>query len=176
MFDTIPSLQCGRWTLKLDAPKIMAVVNATPDSFSDGGCPGSARQAIEFALQAVAQGADMLDIGGESTRPDAEPVSVDEELSRVIPVIEALAGQVDVPISIDTSKPEVMRAATGLHPDNARRQFAHVIHQQVSPNSPAHDNGAVLVEANKAADILAEVDSKNCNSHNPFLQLILQQL
>lgn len=111
MFDTIPSLQCGRWTLKLDAPKIMAVVNVTPDSFSDGGRLASTQQAIEFALQAVAQGADMLDIGGESTRPDAEPVSVDEELSRVIPVIEALAGQVDVPISIDTSKPEVMRAA-----------------------------------------------------------------
>ncbi len=111
MFDTIPSLQCGRRTLKLDAPKIMAVVNVTTDSFSDGGRLGSARQAIEFALQAVAQGADMLDIGGESTRPDAEPVSVDEELSRVIPVIEALTGQVDVPISIDTSKPEVMRAA-----------------------------------------------------------------
>lgn len=111
MFDTIPSLQCGRRTLKLDAPKIMAVVNVTPDSFSDGGRPGSAQHAVEFALQAVAQGADMLDIGGESTRPDAEPVSVDEELARVIPVIEALAARVDVPISIDTSKPEVMRAA-----------------------------------------------------------------
>lgn len=111
MFDITPSLQCGKYTLKLDAPKIMAIINVTPDSFSDGGRPGSARQAIEFALQAVAQGADMLDIGGESTRPDAEPVSVDEELSRVIPVIEALAKHTSVPISIDTSKPEVMRAA-----------------------------------------------------------------
>jgi hypothetical protein len=72
--------------------------------------------------------------------------------------------------------PKMMGATTGLHPDNARRQFAHTIYQQVSPGSSAHHNGAVLVEANKAADILAEVDSKNCNSHNPFLQLILQQL
>jgi dihydropteroate synthase len=111
MFDITPSLQCGKYTLKLDAPKIMAIINVTPDSFSDGGRLASAQQAIDFALRAVEQGAHMLDIGGESTRPDAEPVSVDEELARVIPVIEALAASVDVPISIDSSKPEVMRAA-----------------------------------------------------------------
>jgi len=111
MFDTTPSLQCGKYTLKLDAPKIMAIINVTPDSFSDGGRLASAQQAIDFALRAVEQGAHMLDIGGESTRPGAEPVSVDEELARVIPVIEALAASVDVPISIDSSKPEVMRAA-----------------------------------------------------------------
>lgn len=111
MFDTIPSLQCGQHTLTLDTPKIMAIINVTPDSFSDGGRLTSTQQAIEFALQAVEQGAHLLDIGGESTRPNAKPVSVHEELSRVIPVIEALATRVDVPISIDTSKPEVMRAA-----------------------------------------------------------------
>ncbi len=111
MFDLTPSLQCGKYTLKLDTPKIMAIINVTPDSFSDGGQLTSAQHAIDFALQAVEQGAHLLDIGGESTRPNAEPVSVDEELLRVIPVIEALAARVDVPISIDTSKPEVMRAA-----------------------------------------------------------------
>lgn len=111
MFDTIPSLQCGRQALKLDAPKIMAIINVTPDSFSDGGKLGSTRMAVDYALRMVEQGADLLDIGGESTRPNAEPVSVVDELARVIPVIEALAAAVTVPISIDTSKPEVMRAA-----------------------------------------------------------------
>ena len=111
MFDTTPSLQCGKYTLKLDAPRIMAIINVTPDSFSDGGHLASAQLAIDFALRAVEQGAHMLDVGGESTRPNARPVSIDEELSRVIPVIEALAASVAVPISIDTSKPQVMRAA-----------------------------------------------------------------
>lgn len=111
MFDTSPSLQCGKYSLKLETPKIMAIINITPDSFSDGGQLASVQQAIEFALRAIEQGAHILDIGGESTRPNAEPVSLDEELSRVIPVIDALAKQVDVPISIDTSKAEVMRAA-----------------------------------------------------------------
>jgi dihydropteroate synthase len=111
MFDTIPSLHCGRHALKLDAPKIMAIINVTPDSFSDGGTLTSVQMAVDHALRMVAQGADMLDIGGESTRPNAVPVKVDEELARVIPVIEALAAAVHVPISIDTSKPEVMRAA-----------------------------------------------------------------
>ncbi len=111
MFDTTPSLQCGKYTLTFDTPKIMAIINVTPDSFSDGGQLASTQQAIEFALQAVEQGAHLLDIGGESTRPNAEPVSVAKELQRVIPVIEALAKYANVPISIDTSKPEVMRAA-----------------------------------------------------------------
>lgn len=111
MFDTTPSLQCGKQILKLEAPKIMAIINVTPDSFSDGGQLNSSQKAIEFALKQIELGAHMLDIGGESTRPNAQPVSIDEELSRVIPVIEALAKKVDVPISIDTSKPEVMRAA-----------------------------------------------------------------
>lgn len=111
MFDTIPGLQCGDRTLKLDMPRIMAIVNVTPDSFSDGGRFGSAAHAAEHALALVEQGADMLDIGGESTRPGAEPVSLQDELARVIPVIEALRPHCPVPISIDTGKPEVMRAA-----------------------------------------------------------------
>ena len=89
----------------------MGIVNVTPDSFSDGGRYASSQLAVEHALQLVAEGADILDIGGESTRPNAVPVSLDEELSRVIPVIERLAKEVDVPLSIDTYKPQVMREA-----------------------------------------------------------------
>ena len=111
MFDVIPSMQCGSVELKLDTPKIMAIVNVTPDSFSDGGKLSTTQHAIEFALKQVELGADMLDIGGESTRPNANEVSVQEELARVIPVIEGLRGKITIPISIDTSKPEVMRAA-----------------------------------------------------------------
>lgn len=88
----------------------MGVVNVTPDSFSDGGLYLSTRQAIAHARNLIEEGADILDIGGESTRPDSQPVSIDEELSRVIPVLEALV-DTHIPISIDTSKPEVMKHA-----------------------------------------------------------------
>ncbi len=111
MFDTVPTLHCGRHALKLDAPKIMGIVNVTPDSFSDGGRLGSSEAAIGHALALVSQGAHMLDIGGESTRPGAEPVPLQEELDRVIPVIEGLAARSDVPISIDTRHAVVMREA-----------------------------------------------------------------
>jgi len=92
-------------------PLLMGIVNVTPDSFSDGGKFFDPEVAVEQALQLVADGADLLDIGGESTRPYAEPLSADEELRRVMPVIEALAAQVAVPLSIDTSKAAVARAA-----------------------------------------------------------------
>ena len=90
---------------------IMGVVNVTPDSFSDGGQFLDAGAAVDHALKLVAQGAEILDLGGESTRPGAGPVSEAEELRRVLPVIERLAGRVNVPISIDTLKPAVARAA-----------------------------------------------------------------
>ncbi|MDE3067955.1 MAG: dihydropteroate synthase [Verrucomicrobiota bacterium] len=89
----------------------MGVVNVTPDSFSDGGKFLDAKAAVAHALELAAQGADLLDIGGESTRPGARPVSAREELRRVMPVLEALAGRVGVPLSIDTRKPAVARAA-----------------------------------------------------------------
>ena len=89
----------------------MGIVNVTPDSFSDGGQFFDATSAIQHALELVAHGADIIDIGGESTRPNATPVSEAEELRRVIPVIEGLAGKIKVPISIDTVKPGVARAA-----------------------------------------------------------------
>src|SRR5438552_11175046 len=89
---------------------VMGIVNVTPDSFSDGGRFLHTDTAIAHGLELVRQGADLLDIGGESTRPDSQPVSLDEELQRVLPVVTALARQTSVPISIDTSKAEVARA------------------------------------------------------------------
>jgi dihydropteroate synthase len=102
-------LHAGRFRLSLDAPVVMGIVNVTPDSFSDGGAHFGARAAIEHALRLVEEGADLLDLGGESTRPGAAPVGVQEELDRVMPVVEAFAGG-SVPVSVDTGKPEVMRA------------------------------------------------------------------
>ena len=105
-------LQCGNRKLDLTRPVVMGVVNVTPDSFSDGGKFIERNKAIDHANQLVAEGAAILDIGGESTRPGAAEVSVEEEIRRVIPVIEALtAAGVNAVISIDTSKPEVMREA-----------------------------------------------------------------
>jgi dihydropteroate synthase len=95
-------------------PVVQGIVNVTPDSFSDGGEFGDPGRAVEHALKLAAEGADLLDIGGESTRPGATPVTLDEELRRVIPVIERVAKQCPVPISVDTMKPEVARAAVDV--------------------------------------------------------------
>lgn len=108
---------CGRYQLDLSLPRVMGIVNVTPDSFSDGGKYVSTEKALEHALQLVDEGADILDIGGESTRPGATPVSLDDELARVVPVIEHLSKVAGVPISIDTYKPEVMRAAIAAGAD-----------------------------------------------------------
>jgi dihydropteroate synthase len=105
-------LRCGPHTLDLSTPIVMGVLNVTPDSFSDGGRWFDASRAIDHALQMVEEGAGIIDVGGESTRPGAAAVSVEEELRRVIPVITALAPKVSVPISVDTSRAEVIRAAT----------------------------------------------------------------
>jgi dihydropteroate synthase len=110
MFDTTPQLDCAGRIVKLDRPRVMGIVNLTPDSFSGDGLQGT-QAAIEHALKLAEEGADILDIGGESTRPGAEEVPLDEELRRVIPVIESVVQQTSLPISIDTCKPEVMRAA-----------------------------------------------------------------
>ncbi|RJL73334.1 dihydropteroate synthase [Acinetobacter radioresistens] len=110
------TLQCKDVSLDLARPHIMGILNVTPDSFSDGGKYKHKEQALQYALQMIKDGATIIDIGGESTRPGATPVSVKEELQRVIPVVEALA-QHDVIISVDTSEPEVIRQAVkkGAH-------------------------------------------------------------
>lgn len=104
------TLLCGRFRLPLSRPLIMGILNVTPDSFSDGGRHASLAAAVVHAEAMLAAGADILDIGGESTRPGAPVVSVDEEIARVVPVIEALK-RLNVPLSIDTRKTAVMRAA-----------------------------------------------------------------
>ena len=104
-------LQCGSHTVDLSTSRVMGVLNVTPDSFSDGGRFTSTAGAVEHALRMAEAGAHFIDVGGESTRPGAEPTAEEEELRRVIPVIENIAAQSTVLISIDTSKPRVMREA-----------------------------------------------------------------
>ncbi|WP_299464576.1 dihydropteroate synthase [uncultured Gimesia sp.] len=104
--------KCGTHSIPLGGlPLLMGILNVTPDSFSDGGEATDLDSAVKKGLQLVEEGADILDIGGESTRPGAEPVSVEEELRRVIPAIKALAARTKIPISIDTTKAEVARQA-----------------------------------------------------------------
>jgi dihydropteroate synthase len=104
-------LQCGRYRIDLTRPVVMGVLNVTPDSFSDGGRYFEPASALEHAAQLVEDGAAILDIGGESTRPGAVPVDTAEELRRVMPILERLAAKLSVPISVDTRNPEVMRQA-----------------------------------------------------------------
>jgi len=103
-------LRCGRFTLDLSRPLVMGVVNVTPDSFSDGGRFLAPHAAVAHARRLIEEGADIVDLGGESSRPGAAPVPVEEEVARIIPVVRALH-DAPVPLSVDTAKPEVMRAA-----------------------------------------------------------------
>lgn len=105
------SLDCAGRVLNLSHPQVMGILNITPDSFFDGGKYLALDQAVLQAHRMVEEGAAIIDIGGESTRPGAMPVPLKEELRRVIPIIEALHQELSIPLSIDTSKPEVMRAA-----------------------------------------------------------------
>lgn len=153
----------GRRELELRRrPLVMGILNVTPDSFSDGGQHGDANAAILTALQMQADGADIIDIGGESTRPDSEPVAAEEELARVMPVIEGLAGKLSIPISIDTSKAivadaaaqggaEIINDVTGLEgdADMPRVATSHgiavcVMHMRGTPqtmqNDPSYEN------------------------------------
>ncbi|MFX1734423.1 dihydropteroate synthase [Paraburkholderia sp. A1RI_3L] len=109
-------LQCGRFTLSFERPLVMGILNVTPDSFSDGGKFIARGDALRQAERMMLDGVDLIDIGGESTRPGAPPVPLDEELERVIPMIEQLR-DANVPLSIDTYKPEVMRQALAAGAD-----------------------------------------------------------
>jgi len=104
-------LECGGCALDLSRTAIMGILNITPDSFSDGGIFMEPQKALDHAALMADQGASIIDIGGESTRPGAQAVGIQQELDRVLPVLEALSPNLDIPISIDTSKPDVMRAA-----------------------------------------------------------------
>jgi dihydropteroate synthase len=116
-FPALPqSLQCGRFKLTFERPLVMGILNVTPDSFSDGGQYAMRADALRQAERMMLDGVDIIDIGGESTRPGAPPVPLDEELERVIPLVEQLRGA-NVPLSIDTYKPEVMRHALNAGAD-----------------------------------------------------------
>jgi dihydropteroate synthase len=104
-------LHCGGRVLGLEQPLVMGVLNVTPDSFSDGGRFLRLEDAVERGVRLAEEGAAIIDVGGESTRPGAQPVAVDEELRRVVPVIERLRSRTQAVLSVDTSKPEVMHAA-----------------------------------------------------------------
>ena len=151
-----PVLNCNGRELILDRARIAGILNVTPDSFSDGGQFADASAAIAHGLKLVEEGADLLDIGGESTRPGADDVSVDDEIARVLAVIQGLAKRTSVPIAIDTSKPEVMRAAVAagaglindvyaLRRDGALDAAAElgvpvcVMHMQGEPRDMQHD-------------------------------------
>ncbi len=103
-------LQCGQFKFSLERPLIMGILNITPDSFSQDGLYAKPDAAFDYAMQLMEDGADLLDIGGESTRPGATPVSADEEIARVMPILELLVSR-NIPVSIDTQKPVVMHAA-----------------------------------------------------------------
>lgn len=149
MHQVLNKIRSGHWV-------VMGILNVTPDSFSDGGQFNRLDNALKHALQMQKEGADIIDIGGESTRPGAKPVSLNEELKRVIPVIEEIRQHSDVAISIDTSKPEVMQAAieagasmvndvNALHAEGAIEVCANnhvsvcLMHKQGSPQTMQND-------------------------------------
>lgn len=109
----VRKLDCAGRVVVLDRPRIMGILNLTPDSFSDGGKWVEKSRAVRHAIDMQEAGADIIDVGGESTRPGAQAISLQQELDRVIPVIEAIVPELSAPVSIDTSKPEVMREAVG---------------------------------------------------------------
>jgi len=111
VFDLSPQLDCAGRALVLDRTRVMGIVNVPPDSFSDGGRHATTDAAVAHGLKLAEEGADILDVGGESTRPGADEVPLEEELRRVVPVVERLVRETSLPVSVDTCKPEVMRAA-----------------------------------------------------------------
>ena len=159
-------IDCAGKTLDLSQPVVMGVLNVTPDSFSDGGQYWRRDAALRRAETMVAQGAALVDVGGESTRPGAAPVSVQEELDRVLPVVERLARELPVPISVDTSKPELMRelarAGAGLINDVRALQMPGALTAAAVSGLPVclmHLRGSPATMQQKPiyADVVAEV-------------------
>ena len=159
-------INCAGKTLDLSQPAVMGVLNVTPDSFSDGGQYLQMDAALRRAEIMVAQGAALVDVGGESTRPGAAPVSVQEELDRVLPVVERLARELPVPISMDTSKPELMRelarAGAGLINDVRALQMPGALAAAAASGLPVclmHLRGEPITMQRGPvyADVVAEV-------------------
>lgn len=170
-----PHLRCGRWLVALDEPRVMGVLNVTPDSFSDGGRHVDVGAALAAARRMVAEGAAIIDVGGESTRPGSRPPPVEEEIARVVPVIRALR-ELDVLVSVDTSRAAVIEAAVAagaalvndiraLTEPGALETAARlgvgvcVMHMQGTPetmqNAPAYDDVVGEVHAFLAARVAA---------------------
>jgi dihydropteroate synthase len=180
---------CGRFEFSLKRPLLMGIVNVTPDSFSDGGQHAHTTSAIAHAKKLVAEGADIIDIGGESTRPGALPVSIQEELARILPVMAAMRG-CGAAISVDTCKPEVMQAAleagadiindvTGMRQPEAQRIVAAhpncgvcVMHMQGEPRTmqshPHYDN---VVHEIKAALVAQALQLERLGVHRARISL-----
>ena len=175
-------LTCGQMKLDLSKPHVMGILNVTPDSFSDGGKHNTKDQAIAYALQMMADGASIIDVGGESTRPGASVVEVDEEIRRVVPVVEELAKH-DVIISIDTSQPEVIKAAVqaGAHIWNDVRALTrpHALATAAELNIPViimHMRGEPTTMNNLAqyddvtSEVIAELQQRITDSLNAGIQ------
>jgi dihydropteroate synthase len=172
--------QCGRFTFKRSQPIIMGVVNVTPDSFSDGGLNFATENAVRYVRQLIDQGAQIIDIGGESTRPGAQSISFEQEIKRVMPVLNALR-HLDVALSVDTRKPEVMRAALEAGADmiNDIDGFRNPISRQTVSHQTScglcimHMQGEPMTMQNapKYTDVVTEVVTA---LHNDAQALIAQ--
>jgi dihydropteroate synthase len=165
LVDAIAAPRARLAGLPLGRPRIMGIVNVTPDSFSDGGKLGSAEAAIAHALKLAEEGAEILDIGGESTRPGADYVPVEEELERVIPVIEGLRARTEALISVDTRKAEVMRKAAAAGAD---------ILNDVS--ALTHDEAALATAAETGLPVIlmhAQGDPKTMNDDPRYSDVVL---
>jgi dihydropteroate synthase len=160
-----PYLQCGSFRLSLERPLIMGIVNVTPDSFSDGGLYATTEAAVARARALIGYGADILDIGGESTRPGAEPVAFADERRRVLPVIEALAG-CGRPISVDTRKPELMREAIAAG--------ATVVNDIDALESP--DALRIVAEASVAVCLMHKQGEPRTMQQNPYYSDVVNEV
>lgn len=158
-------LHCGSFRLDYARPLVMGIVNVTPDSFSDGGRHLLCDAAIAHAQQLITEGADILDIGGESTRPGAQPVNIQQELDRVMPVIEGLRGVV-VPLSIDTCKPEVMRAALSAG--------AHMVNDINALQDS--DALAAVVASDAAVCLMHKQGQPQTMQHEPYYEDVLKEV
>ncbi len=182
-------LDCRGRTLDLARPQVMGILNVTPDSFSDGGQFRSREAALAHARRMAEEGAAIIDVGGESTRPGSPPVSLQEELDRVIPVVERLHAELPLPVSVDTSKPEVMRAAVAagagmindvyaLRMDGALAAAAELgvpvclMHMQGEPRTMQHEPSYTDVVA-EVREFLAERASAAVQAGIPRERLLV---
>lgn len=137
----------SRREISLDVPLVMGILNVTPDSFSDGGRYADISAALQRADEMIAEGADVIDIGGESTRPGSKRVSADEEISRVVPVIEAISKRLDVPVSIDTSKSAVADAAVDAGAEIINDISGLRFDETIADVAARHKTGLVLMHS-----------------------------